>query len=832
MSAKKDTGYAWIIAINSLLIYSLFVISFTSFGVLIVYITEATEHSYTIVSWIGGISKAVTGFSGIFYGSIAKKFSCRTILFSSSVLLASCYFASVFVHSVTGLFISLGLAAGFSYGALSFCAEVSVAGWFMKSKSLAIAMCSLGTSIGVFIWTPLTNMMVHAYGWRSTLLLLAGVHLNGCVLAMIIRKPPVDDNKDENDISERFCVLFDKNLWTNVPFCLLCFALLGLYAGHMQVFFMLPTRADVTGLGTQSGTYVVSSIALSSGLCRLLVGYLGDRVWFNRFLAFSLSIAVGGLLTILSVLFQSFPMLITYGVLFGIVSSFYVAYTFTMITDVVKPKEIPGAAGLAMIFIGLSQLISNSLGGFLYDQTKSPLIPFIKKNMSDKKDTGYAWVIMINAMICNALSVLAVSSQSILIIYITESLEESYGKVSIMTSLLNLFYGGSSLFSGILDRIFTRTQLLFVGSFMVVLCHILSVYIKSVYLFYITLGIVSGIGLNTFTFCSGISVAGWFERKKSLALACISVGTSIGFLIWSPLTNLIITNYGWRSALLLIGAIYAHGLASALLIRPPPQENNKSSIEKSKESPKRNIFDKRIFKNYSLLFLYLSVISTYTGHMVPYFWIPTRTKGTDVGLEKGTLIVSALAGSSLVVRIFIGILGDKPWFNRMIAFGKRFFDGSGSGLPSGGGSGFPSGGGSGGWGHHFAKRHFSGDSGTKGESGSGTDFESGSGKDFESGSGKDFESGSGKDFESGSGKEYEEKHCPIVCRALIASDAYKHIDMCGDCELLKTGFPGCEHWCFPIPWIGRIFIRDCQKCDAITLGHVISFIEHHFDDLK
>lgn len=321
---KKDKGYAWIIAVNSLLTYSLFVISFTSFGVLIVYITEATEQSYTVISWIGGISKAVTGFSGIFYGSVAKKYSCRIILFFSSIVLASCYFIATFLNSVIGLYITLGLVGGFSYGALTFCADVSVAGWFVKSKSLAIAICSLGTSIGVFVWTPLTNMMVVEYGWRSALLLLASVHLNGCVLAMLIRKPPKDksvkSSADTEEVSERFCVLFDKKLWTNVPFCLLCFAFLGLYAGHMQVFFMLPTRADVTGLGTQNGTYVVSSIALSSGLCRLFVGYLGDRVWFNRFLAFSLSIGVGGLLTVLSVLAHSFSFLIAYGILFGIVS--------------------------------------------------------------------------------------------------------------------------------------------------------------------------------------------------------------------------------------------------------------------------------------------------------------------------------------------------------------------------------------------------------------------------------------------------------------------------------------------------------------------------------
>lgn len=287
--------------------------------------------------------------------------------------------------------------------------------------------------------------------------------------------------------------------------------------------------------------------------------------------------------------------------------------------------------------------------------------------MGQKKDSGYAWIIMINGMFINALSVLSVSSQSILIIYITESLDESYSKVAIITSLLNLFYGSSSLFSGILDRIFTWRQLLMSGSFLISLCHLTSVFINNVYLLYITLGVLNGLGLNTFTFCSGVSVAGWFDEKKSLALACISVGTSVGFLIWGPITSLIIDNYGWRSAILLIGAIYAHGLVNSFLIRPPPQVNS-DKVTGGIKKAHRKIFDIKILKNPSLFFLYLSVISTFIGHMLPYFWIPTRAKNSEIGLQRGILIVSTLAGTSIVFRILIGFLGDKTWFNRMIIF--------------------------------------------------------------------------------------------------------------------------------------------------------------------
>lgn len=293
--------------------------------------------------------------------------------------------------------------------------------------------------------------------------------------------------------------------------------------------------------------------------------------------------------------------------------------------------------------------------------------------MNQEQDSGFAWIVMLNGMFLNALSVLSISSQSILIIYITESLSESYSKVSIITSLLNLFYGGSSLFSGILDRIFTWRQLLMTGSFLLVLCHLASVFVKNVYLLYITLGVLNGLGLNTFTFCSGVSVASWFNKRKSLALACISVGTSVGFLIWGPITNLIIDNYGWRSAILLIGAIYAHGLVNSFIIRASAQVKtdkvtNENSNDSSKTQPRRKIFDVKIFKNPALVVLFISIIATFIGHMLPFFWIPTRTKHSEVGLRKGIFIVSTLAGTSIVFRFIIGFLGDKPWFNRMIIF--------------------------------------------------------------------------------------------------------------------------------------------------------------------
>jgi len=66
---------------------------------------------------------------------------------------------------------------------------VSIAYWFDKKRALAIGLGACGTGIGTFVYAPMTQYFIEEYGWRGTVLLLAGTFFNMCVCGAVMRDP-------------------------------------------------------------------------------------------------------------------------------------------------------------------------------------------------------------------------------------------------------------------------------------------------------------------------------------------------------------------------------------------------------------------------------------------------------------------------------------------------------------------------------------------------------------------------------------------------------------------------------------------------------------------
>src|SRR2546425_2621496 len=63
----------------------------------------------------------------------------------------------------------------------------------------------------------------------------------------------------------------------------------------------------------------------------------------------------------------------------------------------------------------------------------------------------------------------------------------------------------------------------------------------------------------------------WFTRHRSLAVALVSAGLGLGSTTTAPLARWIITNYDWRTAMLVIGDLaWLFIIPAALLVREPP----------------------------------------------------------------------------------------------------------------------------------------------------------------------------------------------------------------------------------------------------------------------
>ncbi|XP_072034624.1 monocarboxylate transporter 12-like [Amphiura filiformis] len=97
---------------------------------------------------------------------------------------------------------------------------------------------------------------------------------------------------------------------------------------------------------------------------------------------------------------------------------------------------------------------------------------------------------------------------------------------------------------------------------------------------FLFISVIGGIGLGLAFIQSTTLVPRYFDELYPRASGIVTCGTAVGMIIFAPLTQLFLDTYGWRSSLLLVGALNAHLIVTGSLLRPVNQVNaSYSTIE-------------------------------------------------------------------------------------------------------------------------------------------------------------------------------------------------------------------------------------------------------------
>ncbi|XP_018795934.1 PREDICTED: monocarboxylate transporter 14-like [Bactrocera latifrons] len=224
-----------------------------------------------------------------------------------------------------------------------------------------------------------------------------------------------------------------------------------------------------------------------------------------------------------------------------------------------------------------NRLISNesadSIGSSLTDK-KTPAVP----------DGGYGWIIVVASLIVSLIADGLGFSFGLINSELLNYFGESASKTAWISSL---FYSVPLLmgpiWSNLVDKYGCRKMTIF-GGFLSAVGFGLSSLCNSVEMLMLTFGIISGLGLGIGYVTAIVSIAIWFDKKRTFATGIAASGTGIGTLLYAPLTQWLIDSYGWRIATLILAGTMLNTCICGALMRAPDWLSGEKRLEKETRS--------------------------------------------------------------------------------------------------------------------------------------------------------------------------------------------------------------------------------------------------------
>lgn len=310
------------------------------------------------ISFAMAVAQLVWGAVQPVFGAVADRWGPGRVIVLGAFMLAAGSALTTQVTSQWGLIFAVGLlsAAGAGAGSFSILIGATAQRIPVERRSFAGGVINAGGSLGQFIFAPLNQAVMSAYGWMSAMWMMAVVALTTAPMAWWLRKMPVQattatSSRDSITLRQQLGIAFrDKSYW-----CLHA----GFFTCGFHIAFLvthMPGEVDLCGLSPGVASTSLAIIGLSNVFGSLFAGALGSRVRMKMILFWMYASRVVAI-----VLYMAAP------------KEPWTFYIFAAALGVTWLATVPPTAGLTGKLFGARYLgtlfgltlLSHQIGGFL-----------------------------------------------------------------------------------------------------------------------------------------------------------------------------------------------------------------------------------------------------------------------------------------------------------------------------------------------------------------------------------------------------------------------------------------------------------------------------------
>lgn len=224
------------------------------------------------IAFVGTSSNALLLSTGLLITPLIQRIGYRGCMAIGAILAPLGLVLASYATQLWHVYLSQGILFGIG-ASFVFSPSITLPSqWFLKNRALATGLAVSGSGVGGVCLSPMSQLLISTAGYRMALRALGGLGFGLLCIATALahaRYPPSKTNTKWWDFIDKSCF--------NLPFCF--FLVFGLIVpfGYVAPFFLAPTYATSIGVDQGRGSTLVSIMSAANVVCRISLGFVGDR---------------------------------------------------------------------------------------------------------------------------------------------------------------------------------------------------------------------------------------------------------------------------------------------------------------------------------------------------------------------------------------------------------------------------------------------------------------------------------------------------------------------------------------------------------------------------
>jgi MFS family permease len=380
-----DLYYGWrMIAVGSMLRILGGGLYFYGFSVFFLPLSQDLSLSRASTSLVFSLARAQGAFEAPIAGYFMDRYGPRPLMFMALMMTGVGHMILSGVHSYLMLLIVYMGVVSLSFHAGFMDAPMLIANtWFIRKRTMAMALISGSIGIGGFIFTPILSAVVHAFGWRQAAFACGIVFMVvGMPLAVLVRRSPesigllpdgdrvraahTDPTQPGHANEEVNFTLAQALRTSSFWFIVGATAIRVIILSAINVHYV--ALMVWKGVSEQRAAYFLAAQAFMSVPSHLLFGWIGDRLPKPKLMATCMLLALVSMCVLARV--HSEWAIFIFIALFSVVESTF-PVNWSTVGEYFGRKNFAKIRGSMSFVSTWGSVIGPVLAGAIYDRTRS-----------------------------------------------------------------------------------------------------------------------------------------------------------------------------------------------------------------------------------------------------------------------------------------------------------------------------------------------------------------------------------------------------------------------------------------------------------------------------